>query len=71
MMTLSPPIVIVHVVIATPGRILDLIKKGVAVVDKLQMMVMDEVSPALYFWICFPMLLILFLNSPTLFDSVS
>jgi hypothetical protein len=32
------------VVIATPGRILDLIKKGVAKVDKVQMMVMDEVS---------------------------
>lgn len=36
-----------HVVIATPGRILDLIKKGVAKVDKAQMMVMDEVSLAL------------------------
>lgn len=34
----------VHVVIATPGRILDLIKKGVAKVDKVQMMVMDEVN---------------------------
>lgn len=33
-----------HVVIATPGRILDLIKKGVAKVDKVQMMVMDEVN---------------------------
>lgn len=32
-----------HVVIATPGRILDLIKKGVAKVDRVQMMVMDEV----------------------------
>lgn len=31
-------------VIATPGRILDLIKKGVAKVDRVQMMVMDEVS---------------------------
>ncbi|CAB1450156.1 unnamed protein product [Pleuronectes platessa] len=37
----------VHVVIATPGRILDLIKKGVAVVDKLQMMVMDEADKLL------------------------
>ena len=37
-------LVSVHVVIATPGRILDLIKKGVAKVDKVQMMVMDEVS---------------------------
>lgn len=35
---------IVHVVIATPGRILDLIKKGLAKVDKAQMIVMDEVG---------------------------
>lgn len=35
---------LVHVVIATPGRILDLIKKGVAKVDRVQMMVMDEVN---------------------------
>lgn len=34
----------VHVVIATPGRILDLMKKGVAKVDKVQIMVMDEVK---------------------------
>lgn len=40
----------VHVVIATPGRILDLIKKGVAKVDKTQMMVMDEVRFALFFF---------------------
>lgn len=33
-----------HVVIATPGRILDLIKKGVAKVDRVQIMVMDEVN---------------------------
>lgn len=37
-------VLIVHVVIATPGRILDLIKKGIAKVDKAQMIVMDEVS---------------------------
>lgn len=37
-------VIIVHVMIATPGRILDLIKKGVAKVDKTQMMVMDEVG---------------------------
>lgn len=37
----------VHVVIATPGRILDLIKKGVAVVEKTQMMVMDEADKLL------------------------
>jgi hypothetical protein len=34
---------VVHVVIATPGRILDLIKKGVAKVDHVQMIVLDEV----------------------------
>ena len=33
-----------HVVIATPGRILDLIKKGVAKVDHVQMIVLDEVT---------------------------
>lgn len=33
----------VHVIIATPGRILDLMKKGVAKVDRAQMIVMDEV----------------------------
>uniref|UniRef100_I3JZS5 RNA helicase n=1 Tax=Oreochromis niloticus TaxID=8128 RepID=I3JZS5_ORENI len=37
----------VHVVIATPGRILDLIKKGVAKVDKTQMLVMDEADKLL------------------------
>uniref|UniRef100_A0A4W4ENJ0 RNA helicase n=1 Tax=Electrophorus electricus TaxID=8005 RepID=A0A4W4ENJ0_ELEEL len=37
----------VHVVIATPGRILDLIKKGVAKVDKVQMMIMDEADKLL------------------------
>ncbi|CAG6014866.1 unnamed protein product [Menidia menidia] len=35
---------LIHVVIATPGRILDLIKKGVAKVNKTQMIVMDEVG---------------------------
>lgn len=40
---LLSPVLTVHVVIATPGRILDLMKKGVAKVDKTQMMVMDEV----------------------------
>ncbi|XP_075957064.1 putative ATP-dependent RNA helicase DDX6 isoform X2 [Anarhichas minor] len=32
----------VHVIIATPGRILDLIKKGVAKVNQVQMVVLDE-----------------------------
>lgn len=34
---------VVHVIIATPGRILDLIKKGVAKVGQVQMIVLDEV----------------------------
>ncbi|TRY84542.1 hypothetical protein DNTS_001299 [Danionella cerebrum] len=38
---------IVHVIIATPGRVLDLIKKGVAKVDKVQMIVMDEADKLL------------------------
>uniref|UniRef100_A0A3B4AI44 RNA helicase n=1 Tax=Periophthalmus magnuspinnatus TaxID=409849 RepID=A0A3B4AI44_9GOBI len=37
----------VHIVIATPGRILDLIKKGVAKVDRVQMMIMDEADKLL------------------------
>ncbi|CAB1349375.1 unnamed protein product [Coregonus sp. 'balchen'] len=37
----------VHVVIATPGRILDLIKKGVAKVNQVQMMVLDEADKLL------------------------
>ncbi|XP_012864953.1 PREDICTED: probable ATP-dependent RNA helicase DDX6 [Dipodomys ordii] len=37
----------VHVVIATPGRILDLIKKGVAKVDHVQMIVLDEADKLL------------------------
>lgn len=40
---------LVHVVIATPGRLLDLMKKGVAKADKVHMMVMDEVC--LFTWI--------------------
>jgi len=34
----------VHVVIATPGRILDLIKKGVAKVEHVQRIELDEAS---------------------------
>ncbi|XP_048471441.1 probable ATP-dependent RNA helicase ddx6 isoform X2 [Rhincodon typus] len=37
----------VHVVIATPGRILDLIKKGLAKVDNIQMIVLDEADKLL------------------------
>lgn len=36
-------------VIATPGRILDLIKKGVAKVNQVQMIVLDEVSSVVLF----------------------
>jgi ATP-dependent RNA helicase DDX6/DHH1 len=37
----------VHVVIATPGRILDLMKKGLAVMEKCSMLVMDEADKLL------------------------
>jgi len=37
----------VHVVIATPGRILDLMKKGLAVMEKCGMLVMDEADKLL------------------------
>lgn len=40
----TPSPSVVHVVIATPGRVLDLIKKGVAKVGQVQMIVLDEVS---------------------------
>ena len=33
----------VHVIVATPGRILDLMEKGVADVSKCQILVLDEV----------------------------
>jgi len=36
----------VHVVVATPGRILDLAQKGVAKLDKCAVCVMDEVRIA-------------------------
>lgn len=36
-----------HVIIATPGRILDLIKKGVAKVNQVQMVVLDEADKLL------------------------
>lgn len=37
----------VHVIIATPGRILDLINKGLAKVDAVQMIVLDEADKLL------------------------
>lgn len=40
---------IVHVVVATPGRILDLMKKGIADMSGCQMLVMDEVN---YLLVC-------------------
>ena len=35
---------VVHIVVATPGRILDLSDKGVAKLDKCKMLAMDEVQ---------------------------
>ena len=32
-----------HVVIATPGRVLDLMEKKIAVMDKCKVLVLDEV----------------------------
>lgn len=40
-------------VIATPGRILDLIKKGVAKVNQVQMIVLDEVGLMFILVLCF------------------
>lgn len=34
---------VVHIIVATPGRILDLSDKGVAKLDKCKMLAMDEV----------------------------
>lgn len=36
-----------HVVVATPGRIFDLAKKGEAKLDQCQMLVLDEVDKLL------------------------
>lgn len=46
---------VVHAVIATPGRILDLMEKKVAVMDKCKMLVLDEVSIffKLNYWLFF------------------
>lgn len=48
------PCLLVHVVIATPGRILDLMKKGIAKMDRTQIVVMDEV--------CFTCPFVIFIN---------
>ena len=37
----------VHIIVATPGRILDLASKNIAQLDKCQMMVLDEVDKLL------------------------
>lgn len=37
----------VHVVIATPGRILDLMEKKIAVMDKCKVLVLDEADKLL------------------------
>ena len=39
---------VVHIVVATPGRILDLSDKGVAKLDKCKMLAMDEVQLRIY-----------------------
>ena len=36
----------VHVIVATPGRLLDLVEKHIAKVDNCQMLVLDEVRRA-------------------------
>lgn len=42
----SPSCSAVHVIVATPGRLLDLIEKGIANVSQCQMLVLDEVGVA-------------------------
>lgn len=42
----------VHVIVATPGRILDLIEKGIAKVDNCLMLVLDEVSEHITYRYC-------------------
>lgn len=49
----------VHLLVGTPGRILDLTKKGVCVLKNCSMLVMDEVYHCLS---CFHVLLLLFLS---------
>lgn len=39
----------VHAIIATPGRILDLMEKKVAKMDRCKMLVLDEVCKPFYF----------------------
>ena len=42
--TLSHPLLTVHVIVATPGRLLDLVEKGIANVNNCQILVLDEVN---------------------------
>jgi superfamily II DNA/RNA helicase len=39
----------VQVIIATPGRILDLMDKNVAIMDSCRILVLDEVNISVYF----------------------
>jgi ATP-dependent RNA helicase DDX6/DHH1 len=41
---------IVHLVVATPGRVLDLIEKGVANISQCKTVVLDEVYSRIYFY---------------------
>lgn len=38
----------VHVVVATPGRVLDLAEKGICKLEACKLLVMDEVGPSPY-----------------------
>jgi ATP-dependent RNA helicase DDX6/DHH1 len=39
---------VVHVIVATPGRLLDLADKGIAKLGACKVLVMDEVRPSLF-----------------------
>ena len=45
--SLSPSLSPVHVIVATPGRIIDLMEKGIANVSQCQMLVLDEADKLL------------------------
>jgi len=44
---------IVHILVATPGRVLDLAAKGLAKLEKCTMVVMDEVPFSFFFFLSF------------------
>lgn len=62
----------VHIVVATPGRILDLIEKGVAKVGSCQILVLDEVSLSLSlsFFYDAKFIRVIILLSPSLLPSI-